>query len=273
MKLALNSATLIKRYKRFLADITFTDASLKDNEVTTIHVANTGAMTGCADSGNKVFYSTSDNPKRKYPFSWEISQNMAKHFICVNTLRANQLVEEALQNNIIKELSGFSSLEREVKYGSENSRIDFLLTYDDLPDKLNSTNKNSTTYIEVKSVTLLDDELGDKFDNQQNGCTRNDHLNNNEGQGYFPDAVSTRGQKHLRELIEMVQQGHRAVLLFAVLHSGINKVSAAKHIDKKYAELLIQAQAAGVEILVYKAKFYFNGLSLDMRLNKSITFN
>lgn len=281
MKLDLNSATLIKRYKRFLADITFTDTSSNDNEVTTIHVANTGAMTGCADSGNTVFYSTSNNPKRKYPFSWEVSQNMAKHFICVNTLRANQLVEEALHNNVIKELSGFSSLEREVKYGSENSRIDFLLTYGDLPDKLNSTHKNATTYIEVKSVTLLDDklddelddELGDKFDNQQNGCTRNDHVNNDEGQGYFPDAVSTRGQKHLRELIEMVQQGHRAVLLFAVLHSGINKVSVAKHIDKKYAELLIQAQATGVEILAYKAKFAFNGLSLDMRLNKSITFN
>ncbi len=279
MKLDLNSATLIKRYKRFLADITDTGTgtSLKDNEVTTIHVANTGAMTGCADSGNTVFYSTSDNPKRKYPFSWEVSQNMAKHFICVNTLRANQLVEEALHNNVIKELSGFSSLEREVKYGSENSRIDFLLTYDYLPDKLNSTNKKPTTYIEVKSVTLLDDklddELGDKSDDQQNGCTRTDHVNNEEGQGYFPDAVSTRGQKHLRELIEMVQQGHRAVLLFAVLHSGINKVSAAKHIDKKYAELLIQAQAAGVEILAYKAKFALNDLSLDMRLNKSITFN
>ena len=159
MKIELNSATLIKRYKRFLADITFTGASLKDNEITTIHVANTGAMPGCADRGTTIFYSTSDNPKRKYPFSWEISQTIANHFICVNTLRANQLVEEALYNDVIKEFSGFNSLEREVKYGSENSRIDFLLTHDDLAKKENSTNKSINTYIEVKSVTLLDDKL------------------------------------------------------------------------------------------------------------------
>jgi len=255
MKIEINSAILIKRYKRFLADVTLKE-HLLTNKITTIHVANTGAMSGCAECGNAVLYSTSDNPKRKYPFSWEVSQNKDKHFICVNTLRANQLVEEALNNDVIKELSGFSSLTREVKYGGENSRIDFLLKYDNSAQQLNSKNKKLDTYIEVKSVTLLDDSIS-----------------NHENQGYFPDAVSTRGQKHLRELIEMVQQGHRAVLLFAVLHSGINKVSAAKHIDKKYAELLIKAQTAGVEILVYKAKFDLNGLSLDMQLSESIEFN
>jgi sugar fermentation stimulation protein A len=269
MILNLNSATLIKRYKRFLADIAFNDLSQKAEQLTTIHVANTGAMTGCADSGNTVFYSTSDNPKRKYPFSWEISQNKDKHFICVNTLRANQLVEEALNSGVITELSGFSSLEREVKYGSENSRIDFLLKSNDVNHQLNSTNKEISTYIEVKSVTLLDEKnLDDKLDSAP--CN---HLKHNAGQGYFPDAVSTRGQKHLRELITMAEQGHRAVLLFAVLHSGINKVSVAKHIDKKYAELFIQAQKAGVEILIYKASFIFDNLSLDMQLNERITLN
>lgn len=253
MKLDVNSATLIKRYKRFLADITLPDGSTH-----TAHVANTGAMTGCADTGNTVFYSTSSNTKRKYPFSWEVGQNKANDFICVNTLRANQLVEEALNDGIISELKGFSSLTREVKYGSENSRIDFLLHYPKLPD----------IYIEVKSVTLLDEEPNDKVDNPPS-----ENLINSKGQGYFPDAVSTRGQKHLRELMEVVQQGHRAVLLFAVLHSGINKVTAAKHIDKKYAELLLQAQEKGVEVLVYKAKFDFDVLSLDVKLNESIVFN
>ncbi|MBU2871398.1 DNA/RNA nuclease SfsA [Colwellia sp. E2M01] len=218
MKLQVKPAKLIKRYKRFLADI---ELPLTAQE-TTIHCANTGAMKGCAEPNDTVWYSTSDNLKRKYPFSWEVTQTKAQHFICVNTLRANQLVEEALNEGLISELSGFSSLQREVKYGSENSRIDFLTTY---PDKPN-------TYIEVKSVTLLEAE-----------------------HGYFPDAVTARGQKHLRELMDMVTQGYNAVLLFAVLHSGINDVAAAIHVDPVYAKLLKEAQLAGVEILAYKADF------------------
>jgi sugar fermentation stimulation protein A len=221
MKLTLKKATLIKRYKRFLADII-----LEDGSETTLHVANTGAMTGCAAEGDTVWYSTSDNKKRKYPFSWEITQTQKDHYICVNTLRANQLVEEAITNKAINELLVYTNLRREVKYGDENSKIDFLLT-----DK-----NNIETYIEVKSVTLL----GDEAENTQ---------------GYFPDAVTLRGQKHLRELIQMKQQGHRAVLLFAVLHSGINSVMAAKHIDAEYAVLLSKAIEHGVEVIAYKANF------------------
>lgn len=224
MNLSVKPAILIKRYKRFLADIT-----LPDDSIHIAHVANTGAMKGCAEPGDTVWYSTSENPKRKYPFSWELTHTKNNHFICVNTLRANQLVEEALNNDIIKELSGFSSLQPEVKYGNENSRIDFLLKYKNLPD----------TYIEVKSVTL--------FEN---------------GKGYFPDAVTTRGQKHLRELIEMVEQGYRAVLCFAVLHTGINDVHVAKHIDPKYADLLIEAINKGVEVIAYKADISVNSLQL-----------
>ncbi len=169
MILQVQSAKLIKRYKRFLADI-----ALNGGEETTIHCANTGAMKGCAEPNDTVWFSTSTNTKRKYPFSWEITQSQNNHFICVNTLRANQLIEEALHQDLIKELSGFEELRREVKYGNENSRVDFLATYKNAPD----------TYIEVKSVTLL-----------------------NDGHGYFPDAVTTRGQKHLRELMDMVTQG------------------------------------------------------------------
>ena len=223
MKLAVKPAILIKRYKRFLADVI-----LADGKTTTIHVANTGAMTGCAEPEDTVWYSTSANPKRKYPFSWELTQTKQNHLICVNTLRANQLAEEAILNGTITELQGFDALQREVNYGEENSRIDILLCRTFNHDS--NQEKTFKTYIEVKSVTLLEGQ-----------------------QGYFPDTVTTRGQKHLRELMSIVKGGDRVVLLFTVLHTGINNVKAAKHIDEKYAALLQQAINAGVEILVYKA--------------------
>jgi len=242
MKINLKKAILIKRYKRFLADIT-----LEDDTTTTLHVANTGAMTGCATPNDTVWYSTSDNKKRKYPFSWEITQTQKNHFICVNTLRANQLVEEAIINGAISEFSGYRNLRREVKYGDEKSKIDFLLT-----DKL-----NTDTFIEVKSVTLLGNSL--TKENEKNTT-----------QGYFPDAITTRGQKHLRELMQMKQQGHRAVLFFAILHSGIESVMPAKHIDAKYAELLIQATQQGVEVIAYKVKFEEEENSINMSLIKPL---
>ena len=232
----LESATLIKRYKRFLTDIKLPDGSER-----TIHCANTGAMTGCAEPGNIVWYSTSDNPKRKYPNSWEISETDKGYRICVNTARANQLAVEAIENKTIVELLGYNALRTEVKYGSENSRIDILL----------EDNEKPPCYIEVKSVTLLDEQE-----------------TSTEGQGFFPDAVTTRGQKHLRELTEMVESGNRAVLLFTVLHSGIEKVSAAHHIDAKYSLLLKQAQDAGVEVLCYKAELS----NTQIQLKQSVEF-
>jgi sugar fermentation stimulation protein A len=219
----LKSATLVKRYKRFLADI-----SLSDGSETTIHCANTGAMTGCATPGDTIWYSQSDNPKRKYPYSWELTHTQQGDFICVNTARANPLTVEAIKADLIAPLLGYDTLETEVKYGKEKSRIDILLRSPNRPD----------CYIEVKSVTLLDDP-------KENGI---------RGQGYFPDAVTTRGQKHLRELMEVVKQGERAVLLFAILHSGIEKVSPALHIDAEYSYLLKEAIETGVEVLCYKAQ-------------------
>lgn len=230
----LEQATLIKRYKRFLTDITLPDGSER-----TIHCANTGAMTGCATQGNKVWYSTSDNPKRKYPNSWELTETALGHRICINTARANQLAVEAIESGVIKELQGYDLLQTEVKYGKENSRIDILLNSENAPK----------CYIEVKSVTLLDEEK--------------------LGQGYFPDAVTTRGQKHLRELTEMAQSGSRAVLLFTVLHSGIEKVSPATHIDAKYSQLLKYAQEQGVEVLCYKAQLSNSEIKLVEALNFS----
>ncbi len=141
----LQAARLIKRYKRFLADIELNDGELNDGELITIHCANTGAMTGCAEPGTTVWYSTSNNKKRKYPNSWELAQTKHNNWICVNTIQANHLVKEAIEQQRIPELSGYENLRTEVKYGSENSRIDLLLESDTRPP----------CYIEVKSVTAI----------------------------------------------------------------------------------------------------------------------
>ncbi|KPZ73935.1 Sugar fermentation stimulation protein A [Pseudoalteromonas sp. P1-26] len=227
---ALQTATLIKRYKRFLADL-----KTADGVEFTAHCANTGKMTGCAEPGFKAFYSTSDNAKRKFPQSLQLTQNQFDHLICVNTAIANNVVQEALNAGAITELVDYQTIAAEVKYGQENSRIDFLLTGEHKPH----------CYVEVKSVTLLS------------------QTEPQSGQGYFPDAKTERGQKHLRELIEVVQQGHRAVLFFAVLHEGINQVSAAEHIDPKYAKLLTEAIDNGVEVIAYKAKISAEEIKLQ----------
>ena len=226
---ALKPATLIKRYKRFLADVI-----TPEGEEMTIHCANTGAMTGCATPGDTLWYSTSENLTRKYPHSWELTHTQQGDWICVNTLRANTLVKEALNSQNIPELSGYASLHSEVKYGAEKSRIDFLLKAD----------HRVNCYIEVKSVTLL-----------------------HQGKGYFPDAVTERGQKHLRELANIAKHGERAVMLFVVLHSGIEDVTPARHIDARYAELMVQARASGVEVLCYKAQLSPEEVILQKRVD------
>jgi sugar fermentation stimulation protein A len=225
---ALQPATLVQRYKRFLADVV-----TPEGVALTLHCPNTGAMTGCATPGDTVWYSTSHNIKRKYPHTWEITQTAGGEYICVNTLRANQLVKEAISLDLIPELRGYNSLKTEVKYGAENSRIDFLLQAEDQPE----------CYIEVKSVTLADRD-----------------------NGYFPDAVTLRGQKHLRELNSVAAEGKRAVLFFAVLHSAIGKFSPARHIDPKYAQLLNEAQKQGVEVLAYKAELSADNITLRSAL-------
>ncbi|GAC19105.1 DNA/RNA nuclease SfsA [Paraglaciecola arctica] len=221
----LIQGTLIKRYKRFLADV-----ELADGSIVIAHCPNTGAMTGCAEPGWKVWLSPSNNPKRKLLYTWEVVLTDQHHWIGINTHKANVLVKEAIQENRIAELVGYQTLKAEVKFGEENSRIDFLLT----------DHKKADCYIEVKSVTLLDDKAG-----------------------YFPDAKTLRGQKHLRELSIIASQGKRAVLFFCVQHSGIQSVQVAKHIDPDYAMELKQAMLNGVQILCYgceisSEKIYIN---------------
>ncbi len=220
----LQRACLLRRYQRFLADV-----RLEDGLEVTLHCPNTGRMTGCAEPGWGVWFSVSDNPKRKYSRTWELSESTVGHFIGVNTARANALVATAIHSGVIRELQGYGILRQEVRYGEENSRIDLLLQQGPAAD----------CYIEVKSVTLL-------------GWGEHPELAA-AGVGFFPDAPSVRASKHLRELIRMKAAGLRAVILFCVQHTGIREVRPATHIDPSYSALLAEAQQAGVEILAYGA--------------------
>ena len=217
----LLTGRLIKRYKRFLADI-----MLDNGQQITAHCANTGSMKHCGAEGDRVWVYDSQNPQRKLPYSWEWVEVAQTYKACINTARANQLVEEALRQNLIPELAGPYQIQREPKVA--DGRLDFLLT---------DAENNKSIYIEVKSVTLLDD------------------LINKTGVGSFPDAVTERGLKHLRRLLDLKQQGNRAVLLFCVPHEGISSVRTAHEIDLKYAEMLRTVYAEGVEVLAYRVKF------------------
>lgn len=204
---------LIRRYKRFLADIT-----TQKGEPLTIHCPNTGSMRNCTAEGSPCWYSTSTSLTRKYPHTWEVATTPTGALAGINTNRANTLVREAISNAVITELAGYPELRAEVKYGAENSRIDFLLS-----------GKGPDCYVEVKSVTLMEEP----------------------GQGLFPDAVSSRGSRHLRELMAMKAEGKRAVLLFCVQHSHIEWVEPARAIDPVYADTLLEAADKGVEIIAY----------------------
>jgi sugar fermentation stimulation protein A len=227
----LQEATLLRRYKRFLADV-----ELPGGEVITVHCPNTGAMTGCAEPGSRVWLSFSDSKTRKYPHSWELVET-ATGIACIHSARANQVVREAFVAGQIPGFEAYPSIRPEVKYG-QGSRIDLLL--EGAPGQV---------YVEVKSVTL---------------CT-------GDGRGLFPDAVSERGRKHLQELQRVVaESGTRAVLFFCVLHSGIDTVSAAGEIDPRYRDALVEAQAAGVEVLAWRAQVSPQGMALQQTLPFSI---
>ncbi len=215
----LYPAILLRRYKRFLADI-----RLADGGELTIHCPNTGSMKNCVLPESPCWYSVSESKTRKYPQTLELVTTPGNHLAGINTARANELVGAAIAAGVIAELHGYALLKREQVYGREKSRIDFLLSEN--PDDARQC------YVEVKNVTLMEAE----------------------GEGFFPDAVSERGSKHLRELIAMVKQGHRSVLFFCVQHTGIKSVKPAGHIDQLYGATLRQAKAAGVEVIAYAAE-------------------
>jgi len=225
----LETGRLVRRYKRFLADIV-TDAG----EHLCIHCPNTGSMLNCMGEGARVWFQRNSDPKRKLPGTWELVETPQGRLACVNTARANRLVEEALLAGWIEELAGFTALKREVAYGIENSRVDFRLDYPTGP-----------AFVEVKSVTL---GFGDS------------------AVAAFPDAVTTRGARHLRELAALARNGIRAVQLYCVNLSGIEAVRPAKEIDPLYAVALRDAVAAGVEVLAYGVELSPEEIRLSRRL-------
>jgi sugar fermentation stimulation protein A len=205
----LTRASLMRRYKRFLADVLLPDG---DTPVC-VHCPNTGAMTGCQAAESAVWLSHHDNPKRKLAWTWELVETEAG-MACIHSARANDVVEEALRDGHFPALfPAGADLWREVKL-AEGSRADFFIPADD------------GLYVEVKSVTL---HCGD-------------------GAGAFPDAVSARATKHLLESQAAMERGHRAALVFAVLHAGITRVSPAQDIDPIYALALRQAMGSGLEV-------------------------
>ncbi|PIQ29219.1 DNA/RNA nuclease SfsA [bacterium (Candidatus Blackallbacteria) CG17_big_fil_post_rev_8_21_14_2_50_48_46] len=222
----LVKGTLVKRYKRFLADV-----ELETGEIITAHCPNPGSMRSCQEPGWPVCLSHNPSPKRKLAYTLEMLYN-GSCWIGVNTLRTNALIAEALQQKQIAELVAYHSVKPEVRYG-ENSRVDFLLTQPGLPD----------CYLEIKHVSLL---------------LEKDYA--------FPDAVTSRGLKHLNELLAMQAQGARAVLLFAVQRSDGYSFRAAHEIDPTYAEGLQKARLAGLEVLVYGVEVSPLGLGLGAAL-------
>lgn len=221
----LTEAKLIKRYKRFLADVTLDETTL------TVHVPNTGSMTSCWAPEWKCALSKSDNPKRKMPYTLELTHN-GETWIGVNTANANKLAHLWLQNNLIDGLAGYSIIRPEMKVGQ--SRIDFYLE---------GHPSHPPCYVEVKSVTLK-----------------------HEGIAQFPDSVSERGQKHLKELMDIKAQGKRAAMLYIVQREDVSEMRPAQSIDKKYSELLKMAHAAGVEIFVYQCKMNDSGIGFGKSL-------
>jgi sugar fermentation stimulation protein A len=220
-------ATLVRRYKRFLADVV-----LPNGEEITVHVANPGAMLGLNAAGARVWLSKSDKPARKLPYSWELVEvdfGSSVELVGVNTGHPNGIVAEAIAAGAIPELTGYTSVRREVKYGSK-SRVDFLLESEGRPP----------CYLEVKNA----------------------HMMRRPGLAEFPDSVTARGARHLDELTAMVTQGHRAVMLYLIQIGSANRFILAADIDPAYAAAFTRARAAGVEAIAYRCVITGDGITV-----------
>ncbi|MFH1116277.1 MAG: DNA/RNA nuclease SfsA [Pseudomonadota bacterium] len=207
----LLSGTLLRRYKRFMADV-----KLRNGHTVTAHCPNSGSMKGCSEPGRTVYLSRSANMKRRLRYTWEMIE-MPGSLVGVNTMVPNKLVARSIVDGQLELLAGYSQLQREVRCGA-NSRLDLVL----------SSPGGEQCFIEIKNCTLIED-----------------------GVAYFPDAVTARGRKHLVELRNLVQMGHRSVIFFLIQRMDATAFSPADHIDPDYGRELRDALAAGVEIMAY----------------------
>lgn len=224
----LMRGALLRRYKRFLADV-----RLDDGRLITATCPNTGSMMGLTAPGSVVWLSESDSPTRKYPFTWEmVEHDLGKgpELVGINTNHPNKLVAEAVAANRIKPLAGYPESRREVKYG-KNSRIDLLLHCAD----------KGLCYVEVKNV----------------------HLSRRHGLAEFPDSVTERGTKHLAEMSDMVRQGHRAVMVYLIQRSEAKKLAFARDVDPVYCAAFEAAAAAGVEAIALRCRMSTEGIIVD----------
>ncbi|MEJ1996051.1 MAG: DNA/RNA nuclease SfsA [Limibacillus sp.] len=228
-------ARLIRRYKRFLADVLLEEGQGAARE-TTVLCPNPGRMIGLDAPDSRIWLSRSDNPKRKYALTWELS-DLPGGLVGINTNLPNGIAAEALEKDRIEDLRGYESHRREVRYGA-NSRVDFLL---ESPGR-------APCYLEIKNC----------------------HLMREPGLAEFPDAVTARGLKHLEELGNMVEQGARAVMLYVVQREDCARFAPAGDIDPAYAEGLTRAKARGVEMLAYSCKLSRSEIFLDKPLETLI---
>ena len=222
--------TLVRRYKRFL-----TDVELEDGSVVVAHCANPGSMLSVNEPGSEVWLSPARNPERKLRYTWELIR-IGKGLVGINTAHPNKLVEEAVAAGAIKELKGYGSIRREVKYG-KNSRIDLLLEDD----------AKAPCYVEVKNVTM------------RRGTGADDPAE-------FPDSVTKRGAKHLVELSDMVAEGARSVMVYLTQREDCDRFTVAEDIDPDYAAGLHAAMKAGVEAICYSCRMSPEAIEVDRPL-------
>lgn len=219
--------TLIKRYKRFLADV-----RLETGEIVTAHCPNTGSMEGCAEAGRRVYLSFHNHPKRKYKYTWQLIA-MPASLVGVNTLVPNRLVFKSIDQNLIPELAGYKSIQREAKIGT-HSRIDLMLT----------DGRGKRCYVEIKNCTLV-----------------------SEGIAQFPDAVTSRGLKHIIELENLAEAGHRCMMFYFIQRMDARMFQLADHIDPAYGLRLRQAVKKGIEVIAYDVRINLQGIELNQKIS------
>ena len=218
--------TLLKRYKRFLADV-----KLENGEIVTAHCPNTGSMKGCSEPGRTIYLSSHNNPRRKYKYTWELIA-MPTSLVGVNTLVPNRLVAESIDQKLIPELSEYSHIEREVKINA-NSRIDLML----------HSGGAKRCYVEIKNCTLVSKSIAQ-----------------------FPDAITSRGLKHIIELERLAEAGHRCLMFYFIQRMDARVFRPADHIDPAYGRRLRQAVEKGIEVLAYDVRISLQGIELNKKI-------